>query len=144
MKITIDLNKLVVAKDKSGDFVLNDAGGDELVKIAKAMEQIEDLYNQAKAKVHEQAIEYDPNVKAIDGHRVRIGFSATGAKYLVDPLTADKKFVKAKLTPDTDEIDEYYEHHLELPEGVQPNEERGVSVRLTIKDDDNDTESLEA
>lgn len=142
MIIKIDLNKLVVSKDKAGDFILNEAGGDELIKLKEAKTQIKELYDIAKKKLFEAAQEYDPNVKAIDGHKVRVSISGSGAKYLIDE-TVDDKFVTTKLNPNTDEIDEYYEHQLELPEGVKPNPERGVSVKLTIKDDSNNTESLE-
>lgn len=140
-KVVIDLNKLVVAKDKAGGFAINGDGEDLLIELKQARNQVEELYAEALNKVYEQAIEYDPNAKAIDGSRIRLTFSEAGSKYVIkDFAKVDAKFIKVTPHVNTDEVDEYYEHRLELPAGVETNPERNTSVRLRIKGNGNDSD----
>jgi hypothetical protein len=135
-KIVIDLNKLVVARDEAGQFSINGDGEDLLIRLRKARDEVDQLYKDGLNKVYDQAREYDPNARAIDGKKVRVNFSPAGAKYVIkDFAKVETKYIKVTPSVNTDEVDEYYEHHLELPAGVIPNPERNISAKLSIKDD---------
>lgn len=107
-------------------------------QLDDAMDAIKSVEAEVKGMINAKAKElYGPNWQAIAGPGYKISRSFTGAKY--DHIgKASEEFIIIKQSVDSKAVDNYVKAHSELPEGIAVNSARGESIRMTIKDVEND------
>lgn len=102
----------------------------QLKDVAEALDSIEtDVKGLINAKA--KAI-YGPDWQAIKGETFKITRSKTGDMYLVNG-TPNAKFTKVKVTVDSKAVEEFLVKNDKLPAGIEVNDKRGESLRITIK-----------
>jgi hypothetical protein len=107
------------------------AGIKKLVK--DVLEQIESVEADVKGLVNAKAKAlYGPDWQVISGERFKITRSKTGDLYLVNG-TPNAKFTKVKISVDSKAVEEFVAANDKLPKGIELNDQRGESLRMTFK-----------
>ncbi len=105
-------------------------------KIKELEDQLISIETEAKGLINSKAKAlYGDNWQVIKGDRFKITRSKTGDVYAING-TPSPKFVKIKKSPDSKDIDAYVEKTKKLPKGIEINDQRGESIRITISEND--------
>lgn len=112
----------------------------EIQRVKKQLGEVEDLLKsvetEAKGLINAKAKSlYGDNWQVIKGEKFKISRSKTGELYLING-TPNPKFVKVKKSVVADLVDEYVTENSKLPKGIEVNDKRGESIRITISEDD--------
>lgn len=100
--------------------------------LADAKEALDKVEGEAKSLINSRAKElYGPDWQAIKGRNFKISRSRTGAKY-EHTDAAEERFIKVKLSVDSDAVDNYVKENNKLPEGIAPRQGRGESIRIKV------------
>lgn len=107
------------------------AGIKKLLK--NALEDIEGVETDAKGLINSKAkAEYGADWQVIAGDGFKITRSKTGDLYLVNG-NPNKQFIKVKTSVDSKAVEEFVAKNDKLPAGIEINDQRGESLRITIK-----------
>lgn len=111
----------------------------EIQRVKKQLGEVEDLLKsvetEAKGLINAKAKSlYGDNWQVIKGEKFKISRSKTGELYLING-TPNPKFVKVKKSVVADLVDEYVTENSKLPKGIEVNDKRGESIRITISED---------
>lgn len=114
----------------------------EFAHVKTKLKDIEELVDKAEAEIKgiinsKAKALYGPNWQAIAGPGYKISRSFTGAKY-EQVGAAPEEFIIVKQSVDSKAVDNYVKGHSALPEGIAVNQARGESIRMSIKDIEND------
>lgn len=130
--------QIEASKDIKGD----EAYFEQLVEIQRVKNQLGDIADliksiesEAKGLINNKAKAlYGDNWQVIKGERFKILRSKTGDVYLING-EPNSKFVKVKKSIDTKIVDSYVTEKGKLPKGIEINDQRGESIRITIDED---------
>lgn len=101
--------------------------------LKEIIDEVDAVDRQVKQTINDRAKAlYGSDWDVISGDGFKISRSFTGAVYEVTG-TPKKAFLKIVTNADSGAIDEYIKQHSKLPEGIALNENRGESIRITIK-----------
>lgn len=103
----------------------------EQVKIL--LEKVESVERDTKGLINSRAKQlYGEDWQVIKGEHFKITRSKTGDVYLINgkPLG---RYTKTKITVDSKAVDEYVAKNEKLPLGIEINDQRGESLRITLK-----------
>lgn len=134
--ITFDKKKLKILAEKGGEFVFKPEAEEELLKLIKVKELVEDLLSQAKEQIIEAGKEIDNGFKGIAGEHIRATYRPYGPRFEYESGKEETKpFLKeiSYQRVDTDKVDRYIEKVGELPEGIH---EKDRTWKLNIKVED--------
>lgn len=115
----------------------------QLAAIAKAKAEVADLKDaidkieaDAKGLINAKAKAlYGDNWQAIAGPGYKISRSFTGSKYdIVDPEKVAPELLVVKYSVDSKAVENVVKATSELPQGIEVNQARGESIRLTVKE----------
>lgn len=101
--------------------------------LKDAIEQIEAVESDAKGLINAKAKAlYGADWQVISGDTFKITRSRTGDLYTIhgDPSA---KFIKIKKTVDSKAVEEFITKNDRLPKGIELNDKRGESLRITLK-----------
>ena len=142
LELEVDVDKLREQIESATKIDDAESFFEEITKIEKAKKEIKDLSDQIYSM--EQDVKGLINTKAkalyggdwqvIKGERFKITRSKTGDVYLVNG-TPSAKFTKVKVSVDSKTVDDYVTEHDKLPKGIEINDQRGESLRITIKEE---------
>ena len=140
--LDIDVDALKVAVEKATKIDDAESFFEELTQIQRAKMDIkkltDDLYSieqDVKGLINTKAKAlYGGDWQVIKGEHFKITRSKTGDVYLVNG-TPNAKFTKVKVSVDSKAVDEHVIEHDKLPKGIEINDKRGESLRITIKED---------
>jgi hypothetical protein len=107
----------------------------EVVKkqLKDVEDQIKTVEAEAKGMINARAKAlYGNDWQVISGKHVKITRSKTGDVYTING-TPSAKFVKVKKSVDSKLVDEYVVKNSKLPKGIEINDKRGESLRITVK-----------
>ena len=135
-----DMNKVRAVIEKSlkleedQDF-FNELSTIQMFKtiVKDSLEEIESFETEAKGLINNKAKAlYGDDWQVIAGEHFKITKSKTGEMYTIngDP---NKKFVKTKKSVDSKEVDNFIAENSKLPAGIEINDKRGESLRITLK-----------
>lgn len=141
---TFDLNKLKDTIEKSKDLNDNSKVFSQLSEIFKAKKEIDDIKDllisidqEAKNLINSKAKAlYGSDWQAIKGDGYKITKSFTGSIYsIVDK--PNKKFLITKESVNSSVVDDYVQENEKLPKGIDFNPQRGESIRVIVKNENN-------
>lgn len=120
----------------------NEAYFKQLARIQSVKNQIKLLEDQlitvdqeAKGLINNKAKAlFGDNWQVIKGDNFKITRSQTGDVYVITDA-ASPKFVKVKKSVDTKAVEEYVTQHSKLPKGIEVNDQRGESIRISVSDE---------
>lgn len=96
-------------------------------------DELKSIESTAKGFINSKAKAlYGDNWQVISGENFKISRSKTGDMYLVTGEPS-AKFVKIKKSVDSKAVDEFVAKNSKLPKGIAVNEQRGESIRISIK-----------
>jgi hypothetical protein len=102
-------------------------------EIGAIMDQITSIEADAKGLINTKAKAlYGNEWQAISGEKFKITRSRTGDVYTITGQ-APPRFVKIKKTVDSKAVDNYVAEKGKLPTGIEINDQRGESIRVTLK-----------
>lgn len=110
-------------------------------KINDALDLIKSIETDAKGLIISKANTlYTDKWEAIKGKNYKITKSSTGSVFNVTDEAPDE-FVVIKRTANTKVINQYIKDNGKLPKGLEYNESRGVSLRITVHEDEENTQA---
>lgn len=141
---TFDIDKLKHIIENSKNLNNNEELFFHLAEVARAKKQIDDIKDllisvdqEAKSLINSKAKAlYGSDWQAIKGEGYKITKSFTGSIYsIVDK--PNKKFLVIKESVNSSAVDDYVEENEKLPKGIDFNPQRGESIRVVVKDENN-------
>jgi len=116
------------------DFFLQMGSVAGLKKLVKdVLEEVEAVEQDVKGLVNTKAKAlYGNDWQVISGDHFKITRSKTGDLYLINGTPAPQ-FIKVKKSVDSRAIEEYVAKNDKLPKGIEINDQRGESLRITFK-----------
>ena len=138
-----DLEQLKADIEASKDLEDDQSFFEQLALIQKTKTQLGDLNDalksievEAKGLINARAKAlYGDDWSAIKGDRFKITRSGSGAVYLINGRPGTK-FVKTTQSIITEAVKEHIATTGKLPAGIEPNGERGETIRITVNSDE--------
>lgn len=132
-----DLRKSVENATKIEDdeeFFLQMSTVTGIKKLLKdALEAVDSVETDVKGLINSKAKAlYGNDWQTIAGEHFKITRSKTGDLYLVNG-TPNARFTKVKVSVDSKAVEEFVAKNDKLPKGIELNDQRGESLRITIK-----------
>lgn len=130
----------ILRLEKDGEGIIFDPKAeDAIVRLLEIKNEVDGAIEYLKSEIERQALEFNPNFTGLKGEKIKINYSASGAKY---KETGDIKFhrdafwtKKTVWSLDSKAIDEYKAKFYKLPKGVQE-VHRKKSIRISeVKND---------
>ena len=135
-RIWIDLDQIGELVAKSDAIFISQEGEQNLTKLLKIQQKVEQAIKDAKLKLEETALKLDPNFSSIRGDRVQISYRSYGARYQLDSSLVDQiepELVKKKISYSlkTKELEKWLKTKPGLPLGVKEVERtKQISIKL--------------
>ena len=102
-------------------------------KLKDALEELDALEKDVKGLINSRAKAlYGPDWQVIAGDHFKITRSKTGDMYTING-NPSPQFIKVKKTVDSKLVEEFIVKNDKLPKGIEINDQRGESLRITIK-----------
>ena len=102
-------------------------------EIGAVLDQITSIETEAKGLINSKAKAlYGNEWQAISGEKFKITRSKTGDVYTLTGKAAPR-FVKIKKSVDSKAVENYIAEKGKLPAGIEINDQRGESIRVTLK-----------
>lgn len=134
--VTFDKKKLKILAEKGGEFVFKPEAEEELLKLIKVKELVEDLLSQAKKQIIESGKKIDKGFKGISGEYIKATYRPYGPRFKYEsgkeetkPFTKEISYQRV----DSNKVDKYVERVGELPEGVHK-KDRTWKLKIKVKD----------
>lgn len=114
----------ILRLEKDGEGIIFDPKAeDAIVRLLEIKNEVDGAIEYLKSEIERQALEFNPNFTGLKGAKIKINYSASGAKY---KDTGEVKFHKGSFwtkktvwSLDSKAIDEYKAKFYKLPKGVQ-------------------------
>lgn len=122
IRLQVDTTELVQMEADSKQIVTNPKAEESLLKLLELQKEIDGCVEYVKAEIERQALAYNPNFTTIKGKRVKINYSASGAKYKAsNDNRHSSKFWKKKVSwsIDSKAVDEFRAKEHRLPRGIK-------------------------
>lgn len=130
--VVIDPVEIVKLQQDAKDIMVNPDVEDAIVRLLEIQKEVDGAVEALKSEIERQALEFNPNFSAIKGEKIKINYSASGAKYAADGTAKNHrgKFWTKKITwsLNSKAIDEYRAKQYVLPTGIKE-----VQRRKTIR-----------
>ena len=134
MIVKINSAELLQLEKDGETIVFNPKAEDAIMRLLEIQKEVDGVVEYLKSEIERQALEFDPNFVALKGDKIKINYSASGAKFKAtgEAVKHAKKFWTKKTTwaLDSKAIEEYKEKYYRLPKGIAE-VARKKSIRLT-------------
>lgn len=134
--LTVSINPATLVKvaEDSREIVINPGSEKALLKLLAIQREVNDAVEAVKSEIERRALEFNPNFRAIKGERVKITYSASGAKYRAtgEALRHSPKYWQKRTTwsLNTKALDEHLARRGNLPAGIA-SVERKKTIRIS-------------
>ena len=111
---------LTLEKDGEG-IIFNPKAEEAILRLLDIKKEVDGAIEYLKGEIERQALEFNPNFTGLKGAKLKINYSASGAKYKeVGEIKSHKKFWTKKTvwSLDSKAVDEYKAKTYRLPKGV--------------------------
>jgi CTP synthase (UTP-ammonia lyase) len=135
VKVEVDTAELAGLVQQGSEIVFTADAERHLVALLSLKDKVEEAIEQAKEKIEQTALKYNPNFTAVYGTEVVVGYRHYGHKYRIDDKYLDElpeQFYKRRVsyTADSTAVDKYIKAGGQLPLGISPTQR---SKKITIK-----------
>lgn len=135
--IRINPVDIIKAQDDGKDIMVNPEAEGAIIRLLAIQSEVDKAVEFLKSEIECQALQFNPNFSAIKGDRLKINYSASGAKYKEDGTAKNhsSKFWKKKVSwsLDSKAIDEYRARRYQLPAGIVEIPRR-KTIRLSVSE----------
>lgn len=135
--VKVNLVEILQNQKDGGDVVINPNAEDAIIRLLSIQAEVNKAVDILKAEIERQALEFNPNFSAIKCEKLKINYSAAGAKYKDNGTVKfhSSKFWKKKTTwtPDSKAIDAHRAKYYRLPTGITE-VERKKTIRITVSE----------
>lgn len=135
--VKINPAEIFQAQNEGKDFVINPNAESAIIRLLGIQTEINKAVELLKEEIERQALAFNPNFSAIKGEKVKINYSAAGAKYKDNGEVKfhSSKFWKKKTTwtPDSKAIDAHRAKYYRLPVGITE-VDRKKMIRITVSE----------
>ena len=113
----------ILKLEKDGEGIIFDPKAeDSIVRLLEIQKEVDGAIEYLKGEIERQALEFNPNFTGLKGSKIKINYSASGAKF---KDTGDVKFHREKFwtkktvwSLDSKAIEEYKAKTYRLPKGI--------------------------
>lgn len=134
IKVVVDPVEIVKIQQNAKDIMVNPEVEDSIVRLLEIKREVDGAVEALKSEIERQALEFNPNFTAIKGEKIKINYSASGAKYADDGTAKNHrgKFWTKKITwsLNSKAIDEYMANRYIMPKGIK-RVERRKTIRIS-------------
>lgn len=135
--VKINPTEIFQAQNEGKDFIVNPDAENAIIRLLEIQSEVNDAVELLKSEIERQALEFNPNFSAIKGEKIKINYSAAGAKYKDNGEVKfhSSKFWKKKTTwtPDSKAIDAHRAKYYRLPVGITE-VDRKKTIRITVSE----------
>lgn len=135
--IRINSVDVIKAREDGKDIMVNPEAEGAIIRLLAIQSEVDKAVELLKSEIECQALQFNPNFSAIKGNRLKINYSASGAKYKEDGTAKNhsSKFWKKKVTwsLNSKAIDEYRARRYRLPSGIIELPRR-KTIRLSVSE----------
>lgn len=138
-EVVVKINPAEIAtlQQDGKSIVFNPNAEDAIIRLLKIQKEVDGAMEWLKSEIERQALEFNPNFSAIKGERLKVNYSASGAKYKDNGEAKfhSTKFWKKKITYtlDSKAIDVHKAKYYRLPVGISE-VSRNKTIRLTVSE----------
>ncbi len=135
----VNLAELVELADDGKAIVVNPEAETSILRLLEVQKVVDEAVERLKLEIEKQALDFNPNFSAIKGTKLKINYSAAGAKYKATGTAGrhDGRIWTKKVSwsLDSKAVDEYKAKRGHLPAGIIENV-RTKSIRISeVKND---------
>ncbi len=113
----------ILKLEKDGEGIIFDPKAeDAIARLLEIQREVDGAIEYLKSEIERQALEFNPNFTGLKGSRIKINYSASGAKYRD---TGEVKFHREKFwtkktvwSLDSKAVEEYKAKSYKLPRGI--------------------------
>lgn len=113
----------ILKLEKDGEGIIFDQKAeDAIVRLLEIQREVDGAIEYLKSEIERQALEFNPNFTGLKGSKIKINYSASGAKYRD---TGDVKFHRERFwtkktvwSLDSKAIEDYKAKNYRLPRGI--------------------------
>lgn len=139
--VKINLAEIFYAQKEGKDFIINPKAESAIIRLLSIQTEINKAVELLKEEIERQALAFNPNFSAIKGEKVKINYSAAGAKYKDNGGAKfhSSKFWKKKITwsLNSKAIDAHRAKYYRLPAGITE-VDRKKTIRITVSEGANE------
>ena len=134
LTVSINPETLVKVSEDSREIVINPNAEKALLKLLAIQREVNGAVEAVKSEIERRALDFNPNFRVIKGERIKVTYSASGAKYKAtgEALRHAPKYWTRKVTwsLNTKALDEHLAKRGNLPNGISP-VERKKTIRIS-------------
>lgn len=114
----------ILKLEKNGEGIIFDSKAeDAIVRLLEIQKEVDGAIEYLKSEIERQALEFNPNFTGLKGEKIKINYSASGARYKdIGGVKFHREKFWSKKTVwslDSKAIDEYKAKNYKLPKGIQ-------------------------
>lgn len=119
--VKIDPAEIVRLQSEGKTIVFNPKAENAIVQLLALEREVKDAVEWLKSEIERQALEYNEDFTSIKGDKIKVNYSAAGAKYKGETKNHSKKFWTKKITwsLNAKAIDEFKARRSQLPAGIK-------------------------
>ncbi len=134
IKIEINPDEILKTIKESGDIVFNPEAEDSILRLLEVKSDLDQAIDQVKEAIEKQALAYDKNFASLKGSKLKVNYSAAGAKYKATGEarrhSKDLWTKKVSWSINSKAVDKYMKQHSNLPSGIVA-VERKKTIRIS-------------
>lgn len=122
LSVKINSAEILGLQNDGKEIVINPNAEKAILRLLDIQREVDGAVEWVKSEIERQALEFNPNFTALKSGKLKINYSAAGAKYKAtgDAARHSGKFWKKKVTwtLDLKAIDEFRAKRRALPKGI--------------------------
>jgi uncharacterized protein YlzI (FlbEa/FlbD family) len=122
LAIRINPAEILKLQQDGKNIVVEPKAEEAIARLLEIQREVDGAVEWLKGEIERQALEYNPNFTSVKGDKIKINYSAAGAKYKDTGASRrhSPRFWKRKVTFSIDSaaVDEYYARLGRLPQGI--------------------------
>lgn len=122
MVVKVNAAELLTLEKDGETVVINPKAEDAILRLLEIKNEVDGAIDYLKEAIARQATEFDPNFSGLKGRRIKINYSAAGAKFKEtgEIEKHSSKFWKKKVSwsLDSKAIEAYKAKYYRLPKGI--------------------------
>ena len=122
MIVKVNAGELLKLEKDGEGIIFDPKAEDAIVRLLEIQREVDGAIEYLKSEIERQALEFNPNFTGLKGSKIKINYSASGAKYRD---TGEVKFHREKFwtkktvwSLDSKAIEEYKAKNYKLPRGI--------------------------
>lgn len=119
--VRINPAEIVTLQKDAKTIVMDPKAEDAIKRLLDLQREVDGAVDFVKAEIERQALDFNPNFTSVKGDKVKVNYSAAGAKYKGSAKSHNKKFWTKKISwsINAKAVDEFRLKNYRLPTGIE-------------------------